>query len=382
MSSVQLFNSSTTTTMRGLTAIIYKEFIQVRRDPATAFVFMIPVIQLIIFGVALDTDVKHIPTVVYDLDQRPASRELLWKFETTHYFDVVKRAATRDELHDMIVSGRAQVGIIIPPDYSDAVLAGRKVAVQVLIDGSDNTIASRALNVASLVGLNASLIKIGGATGIATLPIEVRPQMLYNPNMRSANFFVPGLVGIIMQIVTVFLTAFSIVRERERGTMEQLIVTPVGRAALMLGKLVPYALLGMVETGAVLAAMVWIFRVPINGSLALLLLLSVLFLVPSLGLGILISTLAQNQAQAMQLSFLLMMPSILLSGFVFPRESMPGPIYGLTLIIPVTYYLQILRGIILRGAPLEFLWQQTVVLALFGLGIFTLSTLRFQKRLG
>jgi ABC-type multidrug transport system permease subunit len=180
----------------------------------------------------------------------------------------------------------------------------------------------------------------------------------------------------------VFLTAFSIVRERERGTMEQLIVTPVGRAALMMGKLVPYALLGMMETGAVLAAMVWVFRVPINGSLALLLLLSVLFLIPSLGLGILISTFAQNQAQAMQLSFLLMMPSILLSGFVFPRESMPGPIYALTFAIPVTYYLQILRGIILRGAPLQFLWQQTLVLALFGLAIFTASTMRFQKRLG
>jgi ABC transporter DrrB family efflux protein len=206
--------------------------------------------------------------------------------------------------------------------------------------------------------------------------------MLYNPNMRSANFFVPGLVGVILQIVTLFLTAFSIVRERERGTMEQLIVTPVGRAALMLGKVIPYAVIGMIETGLVLAAMVWLFKVPINGSLALLLALSVLFLVTSLGLGILISTIAKNQAQAMQMSLLLMMPSILLSGFVFPRESMPGPIYVVTFVIPVTYYLQILRGIILRGASFEFLIEQTLILAVFALIIFTLSTLRFQKRLG
>jgi ABC-type multidrug transport system permease subunit len=182
--------------------------------------------------------------------------------------------------------------------------------------------------------------------------------------------------------VTLFLTAFSIVRERERGTMEQLIVTPVSRAALMIGKLIPYAVIGMMETGLVLAAMVWIFQVPINGSLALLLLLSVLFLIPSLGLGILISTMAQNQAQAMQFSILIMMPSILLSGFVFPRESMPLPIYAITFAIPVTYYLQILRAIILRGAGFEFVYQQAAVLALFSVFIFTVSTLRFQKRLG
>ncbi len=368
--------------MRGLAAIIYKELIQVRRDPATRFVFLIPVIQLLLFGVALDTEIRHIPTVVYNLDRRSSSRDLVSKFETTSYFDIVKQATTLDELYDTIIAGNAQVGIIIPPDYSDTLLAGRRASVQVLIDGSDNTVASRALNVANGVGLEVSVSLLSSALAGRGLPVEVRPQMLYNPNMRSANFFVPGLVGIILQIVTVFLTAFSIVRERERGTMEQLIVTPVGRAALMLGKLIPYAMIGMIETCAVLAAMVWIFHVPIRGSLAALLALSVLFLIPSLGIGILISTVAQNQAQAMQMAFLLMLPSILLSGFVFPRQSMPFPIYLLTFAIPVTYYLEILRGIILRGTPIEFLIGQTVVLALFGLGIFTVSTLRFQKRLG
>jgi ribosome-dependent ATPase len=367
--------------MRGLAAIIYKELIQVRRDPATAFVFIIPVIQLLLFGFALDTDVRHIPTAVFDLDQRAAARDLLAKFESTSYFNVIRHASTQQELYDAIVSGEAQVGIVIPPDYSDRALAGRGATVQVLIDGSDNTVASRVLYVANGVGLNASMAQLQGNNGSA-MPIEVRPYMLYNPNMKSANFFVPGLVGIILQIVTLFLTAFSIVRERERGTMEQLIVTPVGRAALMIGKLIPYAVIGMLETCFVLAAMVWIFKVPINGNLALLLLLSVLFLIPALGLGIFISTLARNQGQAVQFAFLLMMPSILLSGFMFPRESMPGPIYVVTFLIPVTYYLQILRGIILRGAPFEFLIQQSVMLAVFSVVIFTISTLRFQKRLG
>jgi ABC transporter DrrB family efflux protein len=367
--------------MRGLKAIIYKELIQVRRDPATAFVFMIPVIQLLLFGYALDTDVRHIPTVVFDTDQRSAARELVWKFQSTSYFDVVKHAKTQQELYDTIVAGEAQVGIVIPPDYSDLMLGGRKATVQVLIDGSDNTVASRVLYVASGIGLNTSLVQLLERNGGA-MPVEVRPYMLYNPNMKSTNFFVPGLVGIILQIVTLFLTAFSIVRERERGTMEQLIVTPVGRSALMIGKLIPYAVIGMIETCFVLAVMVWIFGIPINGSLVALLLLSVLFLVPSLGLGIFISTLAKNQGQAVQFSFLIMMPSILLSGFMFPRESMPGPIYAITFAIPVTYYLQILRGIILRGAPIEFLIDQTVMLAVFSVVIFTVSTLRFQKRLG
>jgi drug efflux transport system permease protein/drug efflux transport system ATP-binding protein len=367
--------------MRGLYAIIYKELIQVRRDPATAFVFMVPVIQLLLFGFALDTDVRHIPTVVFDLDQRAAARDVLWKFENTSYFHVIRNAKTEQELYDAIVAGEAQVGIVIPPDYSDRSLAARGATIQVLIDGSDNTVASRVLYVASGVGLNASVSQLLNQNG-GLMPVEVRPYMLYNPNMKSANFFVPGLVGIILQIVTLFLTAFSIVRERERGTMEQLIVTPVGRAGLMIGKLIPYAIIGMLETCFVLAAMVWIFKVPINGSLALLLLLSVLFLIPALGLGIFISTIAQNQGQAVQFSFLIMLPSILLSGFMFPRESMPGPIYAITFAIPVTYYLQILRGIILRGAPFEFLMQQSAMLAVFSVVIFTISTLRFQKRLG
>lgn len=367
--------------MRGLAAIIYKELIQVRRDPATAFVFLVPVIQIIVFGVALDTDVRQVPTVVYDRDQRSASRALVRRFQNTTYFQIVKQARTREDLYDTIVRGEAQVGLIIPPDYSDLVRARRPATVQALIDGSDNTVASRVLYVASGVGFNASIQQLLESRS-GGLPIEVRPYMLYNPNMRSANFFVPGLVGVILQIVTLFLTAFAIVRERERGTMEQLIVTPVGRSALMLGKVFPYAVIGMIEVGMVLTAMVFLFRVPINGSLVLLMMLSVLFLIPSLGLGILISTAATNQAQAMQMSILIMMPSILLSGFVFPRESMPSPIYEATFLIPVTYYLQILRGIILRGAPFEFLYQQAAILLLFSVVILTISTLRFQKRLG
>ena len=214
------------------------------------------------------------------------------------------------------------------------------------------------------------------------LPVDIRPRTLFNPDMRSANFFVPGLVGVIMQIVTVLLTALSIIREKENGTLEQLLVTPVGRLGLMLGKLVPYGVLGVVETALVLFVMWSVFGVPINGSLLLLWALIPIFLFTGLGLGLLISTIAQSQPQAFQISFLVIMPSILLSGFVFPRDSMPAPIYPVTCIIPVTYFLEILRGIIIRGAGWPELWPQALILAGMGITIITIATARFQKRLG
>jgi ABC transporter DrrB family efflux protein len=213
------------------------------------------------------------------------------------------------------------------------------------------------------------------------LPIELRPRMLYNPDLKSAFFFVPGLIGIIMQLVTLFLTSFAIVRERELGTLEQLFVTPVGRAGLLLGKLIPYALIGFVETLIVLAVMVFIFGVPIRGDLLLLLGLSVLFLFTALGLGLLVSTLARTQLQAIQFAFIIMMPSILLSGFVFPRQAMPAPIYVISFAIPVSYFIEILRGVILRSASLAELWPHVVGLATCCVLILTLSIARFRKQL-
>jgi ABC transporter DrrB family efflux protein len=210
----------------------------------------------------------------------------------------------------------------------------------------------------------------------------VRPRLLFNPNLESANFFVPGLIGILLQLVTVFLTAFAIVRERERGTLEQLLVTPVSKGGLILGKLLPYTVMGFGQTVLVLLLMVYLFRVPIHGSVTLLLFLSLLFLVPALGIGIVVSTFARNQGEAMQASIMFMLPSILLSGFIFPRDSMPLIIYFISWFIPATYYLEILRGIILRGAGLAALWDEALVLAGFGLFFMALSALRFKKHLG
>lgn len=360
-----------------LSAMIYKEAIQVRRDPATRVVFVIPMIQLVVFGYAIDTDVRNVATVVFDADRRAASREFVSRFENTDVFHVTREVENVAAVREAIVSGEASVGIVIPPDFSDDLLLGRAAQAQVLIDGSNNTVATQALQVSSGIAMEAVVREVEKRTA----PISLRPKVLFNEDVRSANFFVPALVGVILQLVTVFLTAFSIVRERERGTLEQLMVTPVARRTLILGKLIPYAVLGMIETGIVLVVMVYVFHVPIAGDKLLLLALSALFLLPSLGLGILISTVATNQAQATQMALLIMLPSILLSGFVFPREQMPGWIYAISCVIPVTYYIEILRGIILRGATAWHLWYPTAMLGVFGVVIFTASTLRFQKRL-
>jgi ABC-type multidrug transport system permease subunit len=365
---------------RGLWAILKKEVIHIRRDPATRFIFAIPLIELLLFGYAIDTDVKNIPTVVFDLNRDRESRELVKEFENTRYFRVVGQVHSDKDLQDAIVNGRAKVGIKIPPDYSTNLVNERQAQVQVIIDGSDSTTALQVLNSSRQLGFLKSLRREG--LSVDHFSIDVRPRLLFNPNLESANFFVPGLIGIILQLVTVFLTAFAIVRERERGTLEQLLVTPVSKGGLILGKLLPYTAIGFGQTILVLLLMVFLFGVPINGSVALLLSLSVLFLISALGIGIVISTFARNQGEAMQLSLMSMLPSFLLSGFVFPRESMPLIIYLLSLVIPATYYLEILRGIILRGAGIAALWDETLVLVGFGALFMALSVMRFKKRLG
>lgn len=364
---------------RGLGAVIYKEVLQVRRDPSTAFIFLIPIFQMIVFGYAIDMDIQHLPTVVFDMDRGSESRRLVERLSATQTFAIVGEAASQAEVRRRIVAGEAKVGILIPPDYSASLLRGTQAVVQVLIDGSESTVATNAMQTSRAIGQLESFARTG--LSIERLPVEIRPRVLFNPDLLSANFYIPGLVGIILQVVTVFLTAFAIVRERERGTLEQLVVTPVSKEALVLGKLIPYAIIGIIQTLFVLCMMRYVFRVPIAGDVALLLALSVLFLLPALAMGILISTIAVNQAQAMQMGMLIMLPSVLLSGFAFPRETMPMPIYALSHLIPVTYYVQILRGIILRGAGLSALWPQTLVLAGFTVVLVTLSSMRFQKRL-
>ncbi len=378
----------------GFFAILFKEFYHIRRQPSTLFfMFVIPVVQTIIFGYAINTTIEHIPTVVFDMDGRAASRELVDAFTNTNTFQIVRRVVDNEAFHRELTSGRAKVGLLIPPGYSNRLLNGEQAQVQVLVDGSDSQVANSALNATNLLGFNLSLgytrpfveqlgtVPSRDQFGNAALPIEMRPRLLFNPDLESSHFFVPGLVGIILQLVTLFLTAFAIVRERELGTLEQLFVTPVGRAGLLLGKLAPYAMIGMVETTLVLTVMVFIFGVPINGSIPLLFALSSLFVVCSLGLGLLVSTLAKSQLAAMQFAFIIMLPSILLSGFMFPRSEMPTVIYLISFAIPATYFLEILRGIVLRGADVVDLLPQTIGLTICCLVIITTSILRFQKRL-
>lgn len=380
--------------MAGFWAILVKEFSHIRREPSTMlFVFAVPVLQTIIFGFAIDTQIENIPTVVYDLDGRSSARELRDAFANTRTFQIIERVFDEDAFHYALESGRAKVGVIIPPDYSDRLLRGEQVSVQVLIDGSDSQVATTALNASNLLGMNLSMnmakqfaetlpiVLARDAQGAAALPIEVRPRLLYNPDLESSHFFVPGLVGIILQLVTLFLTSFAIVRERELGTLEQLFVTPVSKSGLMLGKLVPYALIGFVETLIVLAVMVFFFGVPIHGNLWELLVLSLLFLVCGLGLGMLVSTISRTQLQAVQFAFLIMLPSVLLSGFMFPRSQMPLPIYLFTFLIPVTYFLEILRGIVLRGANIADLMPHIVGLSISCAVIIGISLKRFQKQL-
>ena len=373
--------------MRGTGAVLYKEVIHLRRDPLTLIVmFMIPAFQLLIFGYTVDMQVRDVPTMVWDRDQSHESRQFLAELAATgvlHTFgpdtsDPVDAAYFEQEMR----AGRVQVVVDIPPGFSEQLQAGKNAQVLILIDGSNSTVANQAMAAVTGVGFNWNVAALRGAVPpSSSVPqIEVRPTMRFNPDMRSANFFVPGLLGIIMQVITVFLTAASIVREREKGTLEQLMVTPVSRGAIMIGKLLPYAVIGFVETALVVLIMVGVFQVPINGDIFLLAALSLCFLFPALGLGILISTFARNNMQAMFGAMMTMLPAIMLSGFIFPRESMPWIMHALGWAVPVTYYVEILRGIILRDAHLPELYDEAIILLMFGVFFISVAAGRFQKR--
>ena len=365
---------------RGFAAIIYKETIHIVRDPRTFFLMLlVPGFQLTVFGYAMDLDVKHIPTAVCNLDGREASRNLIDSFVNSGYFDIVETPLSDKGLIESIVSGRSKIALKIPPDYTDQLLLGRDTHVQALIDGSDSTVAMQGLNVANSIALRKSLGILGKSLDTSGPPIELRSRVLFNPDMKTANFMIPGLVGLIMQLVTMLLTAFAVVREKETGTLEQLMVTPVSRLGLMLGKLVPYGVIGFFETGLVLCMMRYLFSVPIAGNLILLSVFSVIFLFTALGLGLLVSTMAANQVQAVQVAFAIILPSVLLSGFLFPQENMPRIIYWLSQAIPLTYFMRILRGIIIRGAGFQELWPQAACLTVLGLAVLTISALRFRK---
>jgi ABC-2 type transport system permease protein len=366
-------------------AVVRKEFIHIFRDSRTlAVMFLIPIIQLVLLGYAATTDVDHISTVVLDQDRTAQSRDLVDTYGASGYFDINYHVPSEEGLARLVDGGKARAGLLIPAGYGRQLARDGTAQISVVIDGSDPSIANAALSAATAVGQAKSAEIVQRRLGIdpeAQPGLEVRPRVWYNPELASANFMIPGIIGTIMQLLTTFLTSMAIVRERERGTMEQLIVTPLKSYELIIGKLIPYVFIAFLDTLEVLAVGSLWFGVPIRGSLLLLLALSVLGLMTSLGLGLFISTVSNTQQEAMLLSYLIQLPSIFLSGFMFPIAAMPRVLQYVSYVVPLTYFLIIVRGIILKGIGLELLIEQVVAMAIFGVVILTLSAARFRKRL-
>ena len=366
---------------RGFRAILYKEFIIIFRDRMTLFfMFFPPLLQIIAFGFALDNDVKHMATVVYNEDRTVESRALIDAFVNTQTFRVVGEVGSVEELAAAVRRGKAYVGLQIPPDFARNLRAGRKATVQVLIDGSNSTTALQALTTALGVAFRRSVNVLLGETGRSELPVEVRPQVLYNPSMRAPNFFVPGVIGTALQIATVFAAAMSIVRERERGTLENLLVSPLSRWGLMLGKLVPYLCVSMTMALFLFTILRWVFLVPIRGSLVTLFLAAFLYIFALLSLGLLVSTKARSQNEALQMSMTVLLPSIFFSGFIFPRETMPWIFYAISTVLPATYFIDLMRAIILRGTGFLEFWRHLLILGGMGAALFSLCALRFRRK--
>jgi ABC-2 type transport system permease protein len=365
---------------RGFGAVFYKEVLHVRRDFATLFFsLIIPLLQMFVLGFGIDTNIRQVNTVIFNADGRRESRELIDRLKNSDTFHVVRYVQSDYDMNDTIVGGKARVGIKIPVDYSDRLMHQMSAQVLVLIDGSDSSVAGQAINVTTAIGLDESLRRV--LADRAAFAVDMRPKLLFNPDSRSPNFFLPGLTAILLLNVTTFLTAFAIVREKERGTLEQLFVTPVRPFGLLLGKILPYFGIGFFELCLILTSMRFIFRVPIHGNVFLLAFLSLPYIFVSLSLGILISSKSKTQGEAMQLAFLTILPSIFFSGYIFPRETMPLFFRILSYFVPASYFINITRGVILRGAGLQHLWIDG--LALFAMGTFLLviAARRFSNKI-
>ena len=371
--------------MSRLIAILRKEFIQMRRDRLTlGMMLLLPVFQLIIFGFAVNTDVKHLKTAVFDQSQTTESRELLNGLAACEYFELEYYAGSNKEINDMVDAGKVKVGIIIPPDLAENIHHRRATPIQVIVDATDSTSASSAIAAAQSVGQLKSqkimLEKYGSHVPVQNL-YDIRIRAWYNPDFVTAYYMVPGIMGTILTMTMVMITSMAIVREVENGTMEQLIVTPVKSWELLLGKIIPYIFVGYCQMTVAMLAGIIVFDLPVRGSIVLLYALSSIFIVASLTLGVLISSFAKTQMQAMQMSFFFFLPSILLSGFVFPRESMADIFYWLGNLLPLTYYLQIMRGILLKGNSIVLLWTQVLALIVFITVTFSLSIRKFVKKM-
>lgn len=363
-----------------------KELLHILRDRrALVVMFLIPVVQLFLLGYAATTDIRHLRTAVLDADRTAQSRDLIAAYRASNYFDIVATVGNEEELGDLMDRGAVRAGLLVPAGFGADVAAGRQASIAVVIDGSDPNVANTVFAASQQVGLAHSLRLLErriGTSAAAVTPLEVRPRVWYNPQMRSANFMIPGLVAMILFLLTSMFTALSIVRERERGTIEQLMVTPIRPIEMVVGKITPYVGVAFFDILEVLAIAVFWFRVPIHGSLLLLLALLALSMVTSLGIGIFVSSVANTQQEAMLLVWLTLLPSIFLSGFFFPIEAMPKALQAVSTIVPLRYMLVIIRGIILKGVGLEVLTEQVAALAVFGVGIMVVAAARFRKRLG
>jgi ABC-2 type transport system permease protein len=375
-------------TITRIFAIIRKEVIQISRDPRTlAVAFLIPVMQLFLLGYAATNDVRNVSLAVLDQSKSPQSLALLDAFRATDYFTLAYEANSEKELALLIDSGKAKTGLIIPPAYGAKTVGGQAVQVAFVIDGSDPSVASSALSAATLLGQSQSVrlqvqqLSRQAMGGILTPALEMRTQVWYNPDMVSTYFMIPGLIGMILQVMTTVLTSTAIVRERERGTMEQLIMTPIHSWELLVGKLLPYVVIAFVDTLEVLIIGTLWFEVPVRGSVGLLLVLSGLFLMTTLSIGLLISTIAHTQQEAMMLSFFLILPTIFLSGFFFSIAAMPQVLQWISAFIPLTYFLIIVRSIVVKGVGLSLLLKETTALVIFGVVMMAVASTRMRKRL-
>ncbi|MEA3507663.1 MAG: ABC transporter permease [Synergistota bacterium] len=367
--------------MNRLMALVRKEFIQMGRDRLTlAMMVMIPVAQLIIFGFAINTDVKHLKTVLFDQSMSRQSRELVEAFTATEYFDVTENLSSFVGVTNRIQAGSAKVGVIIPPDFASLVERGGPAQVQVIVDASDSLSAASAISAAEMLGMVKSRELLAQKTGLKYSPVyDIRVRAWYNRDFRSPWYQVPGILGVILTMTMMMVTSMAIVRERERGTLEQLLVTPMRPWELMVGKILPYLAVGYMQMTLGLLIGEFVFSVPFRGSMPLLYLLTFLFIAATLAWGVLISTVAKNQMQAMTMSIFGLLPSILLSGFMFPREAMPRLFYWISSVLPLTWFLQIIRAIMLKGVGMAFLWPQVGMLSALILLFLGVSLLKFRK---
>jgi ABC-2 type transport system permease protein len=377
--------------------ILRKEFFQTLRDPKTrALLIGPPLLQLILFGYAVNLDVENARTAWMDMDHTPESRDLLAAFQGSKYFRIVAIPGNDDDVQKLMDAGKVQAVVRILPNFSRDVKRGNAASVQILVDGTNSNTASIVAGYANQViaGYAAktmadqknsmmvpATIKMGGVVPSVVPVLTTQYRVWFNPDLRSRVYFVPGVIVNIIALVTIMLTAMSIVREKEIGTMEQLMVTPMRPFELILGKLLPFAIVGVVQVALVVVAAFLIFRVPVRGSIPLLFGCSILYLLSTLGVGLFISTISQTQQQAMMSSFFFFMPAMLLSGFAFPIRNMPTTVQYLTYLNPLRYFMQIVRDLFLKGVGLESMWRQVIALMVFGVAILGISALRFRKKL-